>query len=292
MADAALPSISIVVPNYNAAATLERTLRSLLDQGYPSLEILVADGGSTDGSVEIIRRYEQHLAWWVSERDRGQSSAINRGFAHATGEVVNWLCSDDYLLPGALRAVGEAFGEDPGVDVVVGRCRIVYEHEGGRETVQVPTPRQIELIPCRNPIGQPSCFYRRGLLKRDPPLDESLHYTMDLDLWASFNEQGARWRVLDRELSVFPQSGDNKTASGGDKITAELERVYRRYVRERVPLTFWHRRLRHPLERLRKRHPSRLAYCVLRPAQLAVAGVLVPFYGGDRVRMMNWAAWV
>ena len=108
-----LPTISIVVPNYNGAATLAATLESLVSQGYPSLEVMVMDGGSTDGSREIIRRFERHLAWWTSAPDSGQSAAINMGFRRATGEILNWLCSDDRLLPGGLVVVGRYFAEHP-----------------------------------------------------------------------------------------------------------------------------------------------------------------------------------
>src|SRR5579863_10063148 len=104
-----LPSISIVVPNYNGGGTLARTLQSLVDQHYDGLEILVVDGGSTDNSIEVIKQYGSHITWWVSEKDRGQSHAINKGFARATGQIVNWLCSDDVLTPNALRVVGEQF---------------------------------------------------------------------------------------------------------------------------------------------------------------------------------------
>src|SRR5262249_529742 len=104
-----LPSITIVTPSYNQVAYIEETIESVLSQGYPRLEYIIIDGGSTDGSVEIIRKYEKHLAYWVSEKDKGQSDAINKGFRRATGEIFNWLCSDDTLEPGALVRVGEAF---------------------------------------------------------------------------------------------------------------------------------------------------------------------------------------
>ena len=105
----AWPRITIVTPSFNQAQYLEETIRSVLLQGYPNLEYLVFDGGSTDGSVDILRRYDRFLDAWVSERDKGQSDAINKGLARCTGTIVNWLCSDDVLLPGALFRVGEAF---------------------------------------------------------------------------------------------------------------------------------------------------------------------------------------
>src|SRR5260370_24023128 len=128
----ALPSISIVVPNFNGGATLEATLVSLIEQNYPGLEILVADGGSTDNSVEVIRKYESHIAWWVSEKDRGQANAINNGFLQAKGEIVNWLCSDDVLLPNALLTVGRVFGAEPEIDVVAG-ATLLHFSDGRRK---------------------------------------------------------------------------------------------------------------------------------------------------------------
>src|SRR5262245_9832375 len=107
------PRISIVTPSFNQACFLEQCLLSVLDQRYPDLEFLVLDGGSTDGSVEIIRRYENRLTHWVSEPDGGQSAAINRGFCRATGDVVAWLNSDDYYLPGALERIADAYRKSP-----------------------------------------------------------------------------------------------------------------------------------------------------------------------------------
>ncbi|MBL8121111.1 MAG: glycosyltransferase, partial [Anaerolineae bacterium] len=116
-----LPRITLVTPSYNQAAYLERTIRSVIDQDYPALQYLIMDGGSTDGSVEIIRRYERHLDGWVSQPDGGQSDAINQGFARAEGEIMTWLNSDDVLLPGALRLVGEIFARWPEIAWLTGQ---------------------------------------------------------------------------------------------------------------------------------------------------------------------------
>src|SRR5579859_2701917 len=115
--------ITIVTPSLNQAAYLERTISSVLDQGYPELEYLVFDGGSTDGSVEILRRYADQIAYWESEQDRGQSHALNKGFERATGELVGWINSDDYYRPGAFAAAAEAFEANPEAEWVCGACR-------------------------------------------------------------------------------------------------------------------------------------------------------------------------
>jgi glycosyltransferase involved in cell wall biosynthesis len=282
-----LPSISIVVPNYNGGATIEATLRSLIDQDYPNLEILVVDGGSTDNSVELIRRYEDKIAWWVSEKDSGQSQAINKGFARAKGDIVNWLCSDDVLLPGALHTVAGAFLQNPGVDVVAAVAEYRY-NDSREDRLEIPSPLMLKLMPCTNTIPQPGCFFKKTLLARNPPLDESLHYSMDFELWIYFREQGAKWLFISDILAVAFFNENNKSSAGGVKITLEQEAVYKRYVKERIPLTFWHRRLRYPLERVRRRSRSKLFALIYYPYQCTIILLLSPFYGFQRVRWMNW----
>jgi glycosyltransferase involved in cell wall biosynthesis len=288
-----LPTISVVVPNYNGGATLARTLESLLDQGYPGLQVVVVDGGSTDDSVDVIKRFAPRLDHWESEKDRGQSHAINKGFARCTGDVVNWLCSDDYLLPGALATVGRRFAEWPDADVVYGGCVMDIVREGTQWVAPAPPAASVELLPAHNPILQPACFYRRRLLAgRTPVLDETNHYAMDFELWNYFRRRGAVWRATDEVLAVYPHSGENKGSTGGDKILRDHERIYRAYAGpERVPLTFWYRLLRLPVVRFRKRHPGRAAQLAGRALERAYRTALGAFYDRRYVNAMDWSPW-
>lgn len=282
------PKISIITPNFNGADYLEKTICSVLLQGYPNLEYIIIDGGSTDSSVEIIRRYELLLTYWVSEKDSGQAHALNKGFARCTGEIVNWLCSDDILLPGALHTIATHFCDNLNVDVVAGQGRVIYASGDRSDMVGGTTAKAIDLIPANNSVCQPACFYRRNLLDRNPPLDESYHYAMDFELWAYFKSKNLRWLVIDEILCQALMTGENKCSTGGFAITAEQIRVYRTYVNELIPLTFWYRYMRLPLTLLRLRYPGRLAYLILRPLQIITVFLLGPFYGFARVRNMNF----
>lgn len=313
------PTISIVVPNYNNGGTLDKTLQSLVDQNYPQLEIIVVDGGSTDNSLEIIKEFEPHIAWWVSEKDAGQSNAINKGFARCTGDIVNWLCSDDLLTPGALHIVGKCFAKSPNIDVLVGGSHTIFTNGknkpltkinivkkinslvGGTKIsfingqnqsfVRTVSVKQIELMPVRNPIPQPSCFYRRRLLTRSQPVDESYHYAMDFELWNYFLAHRVDWCCIDEILSKSIQDDNTKSSTGGVKATLELERIYKTYTQEWIPLTFWHRRLRYPLECFIKNHTSKIWLYFIAPVWLMITLVLAVFYGFDRVWVMNWRRW-
>lgn len=292
-ASATIPTISVVVPNYNGGRTLRGTLDSLLSQNYPRLEILVVDGGSTDDSVAIIREYEDKITWWESEKDRGQSHAINKGFARCTGDIVNWLCSDDMLLPGALHAIGEAFTQDAHIDAVVGTNEFRFL-DSGRTSLQQAGYADLDMLPLYCPFSQPACYYRRDLLDRPGPLDESLHYCMDLELWTYFHRKGIRWKIVDRLLSVAQMTGTNKMSTCGPKFIDESEKVYRRYVHEPVSLMFWQRHLRFPLEKWRARSDGKSISWrwIGRPLQILTVVMLGPFYGFRRVRRLNWGNWI
>jgi glycosyltransferase involved in cell wall biosynthesis len=285
-----LPAISIVVPNFNGVATLGRTLESLVSQDYPDLEIIVCDGGSTDDSRAIIHRYSDRITWWCSEPDHGQSHAINKGFARATGEILNWLGSDDELRPGALRAVGEFFRDNADADVLAGATQQTDLGEP-RNTFVIRSLNHLDWFPAANCIAQPSCFFRRGLMQRQPLLDETFHYAMDFELYNYFRSVNAGWAFTDTVFSDYAFSSETKSGSGGDKIIAELERIYERYRPQRVPLTALHRRLRLPMERLANRHGRLFHWAAYVPYSVAVIAMLAPFYGFTQVRRMCWRAY-
>jgi glycosyltransferase involved in cell wall biosynthesis len=256
-AGTAWPRISIVTPSYNQGQYLEETIRSVLLQGYPNLEYFVYDGASTDGSVEILRRYDAFLDGWISERDKGQSDAINRGFARCTGDIVNWLCSDDVLLPGALGHVGRTFVEQPDVGVVAGAAKYQFDDHSEPDYISPVSGADLEYLPALNKLVQPSCFFRKSLLKRSPAVRTDLHYAMDGELWCYFVFQQAKWAFSTETLSVYRITGANKAFTGRRKILAEVERIYEEYCGERIPLTFWMRRLWRPLHQAGRSANSR-----------------------------------
>jgi glycosyltransferase involved in cell wall biosynthesis len=177
-----LPLVSIITPSYNQARFLEATLRSVLEQDYPNIEYLVVDGASTDGSVDIIRRYADRLTWWVSEKDSGQSDAVNKGLRRARGEIVGWLNSDDVYLPGAVSAAVAAFRSSPDAAVVYGDA-LAIDVDG--RSFNLMHARQYSLVDLMafNIICQPAAFMRRSVLEQVEYLNPAYHLLMDNLLW-------------------------------------------------------------------------------------------------------------
>lgn len=181
--------VSVITPSYNQAAYLEQTLRSVLEQDYASIEYLVVDGGSTDGSVEIIRRYAHRLAWWVSERDQGQADAINKGLARARGEIVAWLNSDDLYLPGTVKAAVGALQAHPQAAFVYADALSIDE-QGQVFNRQRPRARTIQDLLRFQIIPQPTVFIRQSALEKAGFLDPSYHFLLDHHLWIRLAQVG------------------------------------------------------------------------------------------------------
>lgn len=187
-----LPTISIVTPSYNQGQFIEETIRSILLQGYPNLEYIIIDGGSADGSVDIIRKYADRLDYWVSKRDRGSAHAINKGFARAHGEIFGWLNSDDFLLPGAISRVVEMHKKYPTAVAWVGGCYRI-DPDGRILSSIIPYGLDRDSLADWGRRGffyQPSCFFAAQAWHKIGALDESLHFAFDVDLWLRLSAIG------------------------------------------------------------------------------------------------------
>jgi glycosyltransferase involved in cell wall biosynthesis len=235
-----LPRLSIITPSYNQAEFIETTLRSVLDQGYPDLEYQVMDGGSTDGTVDILRRYDGRLRW-VSEKDGGQSAALNAGFQRTSGEIIGWINSDDLYVPGALEAVGAHFAAHPEVEWLYGRCPII-DRDGRLKRGLITHYKEFwqrrysfRRLLIENYINQPAVFFRRRLLDRVGPLEPRYHCAMDYDLWLRMGAV-ARPAFLDRELARFRVYGDNKMSVFFERSFQEEIEIATRVAAGRHPL--------------------------------------------------------
>ena len=208
------PRISLITPSFQQARYLPECLGSVAMQQGAEVEHLVVDGGSTDGSAAIIEAHAARLAWWCSEPDGGQSAAINKGLAHATGEVFGWLNSDDLLLPGALERVAEAFAADPFLLAYGGRRR-VREADGSERVAPLDDPTRPDELFIRPRINQQSTFLRMDAVRAVGGVEEKLRYVMDLELWWQllfrFGTSHLRFEAVD--LAVFRLHHDSKTGT-------------------------------------------------------------------------------
>lgn len=209
------PTISIITPGYQQVAYLPVCLASVRDQAYSSVEHIVVDGGSTDGSKEFIAEHADQLTWWCSEKDRGQSHAINKGLEHATGSVFGWINSDDLLLPGSLKFVGEQFSADPELLILTGR-RLFRDEEGKDTSSPLNDATDRDALFIAPHINQQSTFFRMDAVRAVGGVDEELHYVMDLELWWQllFTFGPEHVRSVDQVLAVFRLHGESKTGRG------------------------------------------------------------------------------
>ncbi len=202
------PKISIVTPSYNQGEFIEETIRSILLQNYPNLEYIIIDGGSNDSTLKIIQKYDSWIKYWVSEADEGQSDAINKGFKMATGDIINWLNSDDFLTKGGLLKIAQSFIENPKADFVYGKCSRLT----GDGILPMPfysSPKHIRYL-ASFPYAQQSCFYKRKIFDRIGYLDEKLNITMDYDLFVRIALH-YNFKSLNEFIAVFRMHEDQKT---------------------------------------------------------------------------------
>jgi glycosyltransferase involved in cell wall biosynthesis len=217
------PLVSIVTPSFNQAAFLEQSMLSVLNQDYPHVEYIVMDGGSTDGSVEIIRGYEDRLACWICERDNGQTDAIRRGFARATGTILAWLNSDDLLAPSAVRIAVDALSRLPDVGVVYGD-RLHIDAKGNVVGINRMPPFYPAMLRNNYTLPQETVFFRRGVYELAGELDESLRFSMDFDLWVRM-ARVSRFHHVPAFLGSYREHAASKSMTP-KQYADEHERVY------------------------------------------------------------------
>jgi len=219
--------VSIVTPSFNQGQFLETTMRSVLAQDYPNIEYIVVDGGSKDNSPEIIRRYADRLAWWVSEPDKGQTDALNKGFSHASGEILAWLNSDDTYQPGAVAEAVAYLQDHPDVSMVYGDANYI-DAEGqviGRFPAAQTDNRRLRQGYVHVP--QQATFFRGDLWRKVAPLDPSFYFAMDYDLWVRLSRLGPP-AYVPRLWANFRLHGGGKTIVSDDRCWPEMLRVHRR----------------------------------------------------------------
>ncbi len=223
------PRVSIVTPSYNQGQFIEETIRSVLLQGYPNLEYIIIDGGSRDGTIDVIRKYEPWLEHWVSEPDSGQSNAINKGFRFSTGDILAWLNSDDYYEPQALRRAGEFLHGHPRVGLAYGDCRTVNRADGTCSTWRAQPVDTTLIVLGKTGIPQPTAFWRREVADAVGPLDESLNYVMDLDYWIRISQRFSLG-CIGQTIANFSMHESSKTVAHApsffDERLGVLDRLF------------------------------------------------------------------
>jgi len=221
------PQISIIVPSYNAGATIGRALRSLAAQKYPDLQVICVDGGSNDTTLAEIGQFRSMVSDVISEPDKNIADALNKGFRKAAGEIFGWLCADDELAPSALFTVVNAFDRCPEAEVVAGGCRRFYAD--GSEEITTPPDDLQKVISMKNYIEQPSTLWKKALHRRAGELDISFNLAFDHELWCRFDACGANFLLIPDVLSHYHFSDSNLTSVGGRRLVREMYRITKKY---------------------------------------------------------------
>lgn len=220
------PKISVITPSYNQAEFLERTIRSVLDQNYPNLEYIVIDGGSTDESVDIIRRYADRIAYWVSEPDSGQSNAINKGLRVATGEWVGWQNSDDIYYPGVFDDLARTARLRPDVDLVIGNINLIDRDDRVLRDVHYVKPSFGALLAEGMVLTNQAAFWRRGVHQEIGWLDESLHYSFDYEWFLRLTENH-KGTCVNKIWGGYRLHDATKTSTQNQRFTDENTGILR-----------------------------------------------------------------
>ena len=219
--------VSIVTPSYNQAQFQERTIQSVLQQTYADIEYIVIDGGSTDGSKEIIERYADRITYWVSEKDKGQTDAINKGFAQATGEVLAWLNSDDTMEPDAVKRAVEELKRHPEVGMVYGHGFFIDGEDKKIGDFPSAQTNYAKLRQAYVHICQQASFWRAALWNKVGPLDDSIYFAMDYDLWLRLAKE-APLLFINEHWANFRLHGEAKSVAEDDRCWPDMLKIHLR----------------------------------------------------------------
>ena len=218
--------VTIVTPSYNQGEFIERTLQSVANQSGAEIEHVVFDGGSSDNTVEILKRFSPPVKW-VSEKDKGQADAVNKGIRATDGEIIGWLNSDDIFYPGAIKRMAEYFAQHPEVDAVYGMADHIDVND--RPFAQYPTePWNFERLKATCFICQPALFFRRCIVERYGLLDESLQYCMDYEYWLRLGKSGVEFAYLQEKIAGSRLYPENKTLGAIVKVHREINSMQRK----------------------------------------------------------------
>lgn len=224
------PKISIVTPSFNRGQYIEQTISSILEQNYPNLEYIIIDGGSKDNTIEIIKKHKKYLTYWVSEPDRGQAHAINKGLEKCTGKLFNWINSDDYLEPGSLFELAKQFKENPNAHILCGYTRCFFEETGEiSHTYQMGLKKTVADTILNVEMNQPGSFYKLDIVKELGGVNESLRYVFDDELWFKYLcKYGLKHiNFINTLLVHFRLHSDSKSIGEGYKgFNEELYAIY------------------------------------------------------------------
>jgi glycosyltransferase involved in cell wall biosynthesis len=223
----ALPKVSIIIPSFNQAQFLEASIRSALEQDYPNIEYIIVDGGSKDNSVEIIKKYQDRLAWWISEKDRGHADALNKGFSHARGEILAWLNSDDLYLPHAVSEAVAVLKDHPEVGMVYGDADLIDDSgaPAGKFASKQTSYRQ--MLRGSVHIPQATTFFRADVWHQVGPLDLSLFFSFDYDLWVKIAKV-SKVLYVPKRWAKFRIHEAGKTIVNDDRCYPDMLRVLER----------------------------------------------------------------
>lgn len=225
--------ISIITPSYNQGEYIEETIMSVLNGGYENLEHIIIDGGSTDNTLDILRKYK-HLNW-ISEPDNGQTEAINKGFKMAKGDIIGWLNSDDLYHINAIRVAVEAFDCDLNCEFIYPDICRINDKSDITEVINIKEFCLDDVVKTGNTIAQPGVFFRRSIFDKIGYLNESFHYAMDLEFWLRMAKNKINMKKINRTLAYFREHGESKTVSLANKFWEEEWPILRYYGSTSLP---------------------------------------------------------